>query len=125
MEHYAGRPEGLNELDYTRVFIALEVVLLIPLAMIRKLKHLVPFSMVANLCIVVGFTITLYYMFTEIKDPAERHWGTSLKGLPIFFATVLFAMEGIGTVSGCYAQPTCWNRTRPRRKVGTYPVHLT
>lgn len=97
MDHYAGQPD-IDELSYTRIYIALLVVILIPLSMIRKLKHLVPFSMVANLCIVVGFSITLYYLFDKVNDPAELDYGTTLKGLPIFFATVLFAMEGIGTV---------------------------
>ncbi|XP_034238168.1 proton-coupled amino acid transporter-like protein CG1139 isoform X2 [Thrips palmi] len=97
VDHYAGKPD-IDELSYTRIYIALLVLILIPLSMIRKLKHLVPFSMVANLCIVVGFSITLYYLFDQVNDPATRSYGTSLKGLPIFFATVLFAMEGIGTV---------------------------
>lgn len=96
--HYAGAPEGIDDLSYTRIYIALLVVILIPLSMIRKLKQLVPFSMVANLCIVVGFSITLWYLFRTVNDPTKLSYGTSLKGLPIFFATVLFAMEGIGTV---------------------------
>ncbi|KAK3931407.1 Proton-coupled amino acid transporter-like protein pathetic [Frankliniella fusca] len=99
MEQWVGKPE-LPDISVTRVYIALLIVLLVPLNLIRKLKQLVPFSMAANMCIVVGFTITLYYLFNEIHDPAADNLNltTSLKGLPIFFATVLFAMEGIGTV---------------------------
>ncbi|KAJ1528880.1 hypothetical protein ONE63_007250 [Megalurothrips usitatus] len=98
-----------------RSFIALLVVLLVPLAMIRKLKHLVPFSMVANLCIVVGFAITLYYLFREniATDINNLNYTTSLKGLPIFFATVLFAMEGIGMV-----MPVENTMENPRRLLG-------
>lgn len=98
VEHYAGAPEEMDPLSYKRIYIALLVFLLTPLALVKKLKHLVPFSMVANMCIVVGFSITLYYLFDQINDPTQLNYTTSIKGLPLFFATVLFAMEGIGTV---------------------------
>ncbi|XP_026291061.1 proton-coupled amino acid transporter-like protein pathetic isoform X1 [Frankliniella occidentalis] len=114
MDQWVGKPD-IPEIAYTRVFIALLVVLLIPLSLIRKLKQLVPFSMVANMCIVVGFSITLYYLFDDIRDPvAEKlNFNTSLKGLPLFFATVLFAMEGIGTV-----MPVENTMRNPKRLIG-------
>ena len=72
------------------------------LGQIRNLKFLVPFSMVANLCLSVGICITLYYIFSGFKPEniEQLHYGPpSWSDLPKFFATVVFAIEGIGAVS--------------------------
>ncbi|XP_034251267.1 proton-coupled amino acid transporter-like protein pathetic isoform X2 [Thrips palmi] len=85
----------------TRVYIALLMVPLVPMCQLRLLKHLVPCSFIANSCIVAGLGITLYYIFHELPDPATsgRRYGVeSFEGMPIFFSTALFAMEGIGSV---------------------------
>lgn len=86
-----------SDLDI-RVYIAFVLLPCIAIGQIRILKYLVPFSMMANIMIVVTFAITLYYMFNvplEIEDkPLFKSWAT----LPYFFATVIFAMEGIGAV---------------------------
>lgn len=44
--------------------------------------------------------ITLYYMFSKIEkvNISDRSAATGLAGLPSFFSTVVFAMEGIGTI---------------------------
>lgn len=65
---------------------------------IRQLKYLVPFSFLANVFMVISFGITLYYMFTDIRNTDERHLFSSVNQLPLFFSTVIFAMEGIGVV---------------------------
>ena len=82
-----------------RVYIALLALVLIPLCMARQLKTLVPFSVLANVCILVGFAITMYYLVDQLPHPSTRHLGPTLVGAPIFFATALYSMEGIGTVS--------------------------
>ena len=69
------------------------------LCLVRELKKLVPFSMAANLFIVISFAITLYYMFTDIPDINSRDLVGPVGEMPLFFATVIFAMEGIGVVS--------------------------
>lgn len=61
---------------------------------IRNLKYLVPFSAIANLCIVVTFSITLYYMFNEELHFEDKKLFASFATLPLFFSTVIFAMEG-------------------------------
>lgn len=38
------------------------------LCQIREIKHMVPFSFVANVMLAVAFGITGYYIFTEIKN---------------------------------------------------------
>lgn len=80
-----------------------KLMILIPLILccqVRQLKHLVPFSFIANTMMVIAFGITLYYIFYDIGDikMSERQMYTSWEGIPSFFSTVLFAMEGIGTI---------------------------
>ncbi|CAH1100598.1 unnamed protein product [Psylliodes chrysocephalus] len=73
---------------------------LILFCQVRELKHLVPFSFVANITMSVAFAITLYYTFSKIPDVdiSERQMYTDWSGIPSFFSTAIFAMEGIGTI---------------------------
>jgi len=84
---------------HIRVYIPMLLVVLIPISLIRNLKYLVPFSAIANIFIIVSFIITLYYIFRENLDPIRRNFMANVEQLPLFFATVIFAMEGIGVVS--------------------------
>lgn len=61
---------------------------------------MVPFSVIANASMFIAIGITLYYMFSKIskEDISDRSSATGLAGLPSFFSTVVFAMEGIGTI---------------------------
>ncbi|XP_041972910.1 proton-coupled amino acid transporter-like protein pathetic [Aricia agestis] len=75
--------------------------LLLPLVLlnqIRHLKYLVPFSILANLCLVVIFVITCYYTISGIHDRAEVELATNVQQWPLFLSTVIFAMEGINVV---------------------------
>jgi len=83
---------------HIRVYIPMLLVVLIPISLIRNLKYLVPFSAIANIFIIVSFIITLYYIFRENLDPSRREFMANVEQLPLFFATVIFAMEGIGVV---------------------------
>ncbi|KDR19825.1 proton-coupled amino acid transporter-like protein CG1139 [Zootermopsis nevadensis] len=81
-----------------RVYIPMLLVFLIPLGLIRDLKYLVPFSAIANVFILVSFSITLYYVFNGTLDVEDKNYIARAEQLPLFFATVIFAMEGIGVV---------------------------
>lgn len=87
------------DLDWSvRIYILLTMIPILMIGQIRTLKYLVPFSALANLFIVVTFGITLYYIF---KDPlvfSDKPNFSSFATLPLFFSTVIFAMEGIGVV---------------------------
>ncbi|XP_037948808.1 proton-coupled amino acid transporter-like protein pathetic [Teleopsis dalmanni] len=80
-----------------RIYIAFTVIPCLFIGQIRSLKLLVPFSTLANICIVVVFGITLYYMFNDTLD-FDRPLVAKVTQIPLFFATVIFAMEGIGAV---------------------------
>jgi amino acid permease len=82
-----------------RVYIPMLLIFLIPIGLIRNLKYLVPFSALANIFILVSFIITLYYIFKDSLDIGDQEYVANVKHLPLFFATVIFAMEGIGVVS--------------------------
>lgn len=81
-----------------RIYIAMTLVPCLFIGQIRNLKWLVPFSAMANLFIVVTFGITLYYMFNEPLVVSDKPYVAKVSQIPLFFATVIFAMEGIGVV---------------------------
>ena len=66
---------------------------------VRNLKFLAPFSTIANAITLVSFGIIAYYIF---KDPITfegKHAFGPVAEFPLFFGTVLFALEAIGVVS--------------------------
>jgi len=81
-----------------RVYIPMLLVVLIPISLIRNLKYLVPFSALANIFILVSFVITLYYIFSDSLEVDGLDFMANVEQLPLFFSTVIFAMEGIGVV---------------------------
>ncbi|XP_030381137.1 proton-coupled amino acid transporter-like protein pathetic [Scaptodrosophila lebanonensis] len=81
-----------------RIYIALTVIPCLFIGQIRNLKFLVPFSLMANVFIVVTFIITLYYMFDRPLVYSDKPLIAEASHIPLFFATVIFAMEGIGVV---------------------------
>lgn len=83
-----------------RLYIAAIAPALIVLGQIKNLKYLVPFSALANVSIMIGFAITLWYIFSDIKPITdETKLVKSPHEIPFFFSTVIFAIEGIGVVS--------------------------
>lgn len=106
-----------------RWYIAMVLLPCLVLAEIRELKYLVPFSAIANLCLLITFGIIAYYMFTGPMLIEERPLFTSWSELPtffrwvflsiasvwaayfkhscffaLFFSTVIYAIEGIGAM---------------------------
>ncbi|XP_055624760.1 proton-coupled amino acid transporter-like protein pathetic [Toxorhynchites rutilus septentrionalis] len=87
------------ELDWSvRIYILFTMIPILAIGQIRELKFLVPFSALANLFIVVTFGITLYYIFKDPLQFDDKPSFASFATLPLFFSTVIFAMEGIGVV---------------------------
>lgn len=86
--------------DYDlRLYMLALLPLLIAVNLIRNLKFLAPFSMVANMLMAAGMTITFYYIFQDIPSISERPSFSTFEQLPIFFGTAIFALEGVGVVS--------------------------
>ncbi|XP_063380142.1 proton-coupled amino acid transporter-like protein CG1139 [Cydia fagiglandana] len=77
------------------------VFLLLPLILtsqIRHLKFLVPFSLLANLCLLLTFLITCYYTFQGIPSVGPEKLAVGITQWPLFLSTAIFAMEGINVV---------------------------
>lgn len=81
-----------------RYWIMIVTVPLIFMCLVRNLKFLTPFSMIANLLMFVGIIITFTYIFTDLPAPSQRDGVAELVQFPLFFGTVIFALEGIGVV---------------------------
>ncbi|KAM3968552.1 proton-coupled amino acid transporter-like protein pathetic isoform 1-T1 [Aphomia sociella] len=81
-----------------RIYMASLLPLLILMNLLRNLKYLAPFSMIANLLVGTGMGITFYYLFQDIPSIHDRSPFTGIERLPTFFGTAIFALEGIGVV---------------------------
>ncbi|XP_014478516.1 PREDICTED: proton-coupled amino acid transporter 1 [Dinoponera quadriceps] len=96
-----------------RMYILALIPALVLLGQVRNLKYMVPFSMLANICMMTGFAITLYYVFSNIQPISSVKMFSSVEQLPRFFATVIFAIEGIGVV-----MPVENNMQKPQHFLG-------
>ncbi|XP_063920912.1 proton-coupled amino acid transporter 1 isoform X3 [Zophobas morio] len=67
-------------------------------SLIRNLKYLAPFSTIANIFMLMGLIITVYYTSQDLPPISERQYVASLSQFPLFFGTAVFAFEGIGLV---------------------------
>lgn len=81
-----------------RLYICLLLIPLILINLIRSLKFLAPFSMIANILMATGMGITMYYILSDLPSVSERPAVASPLHWPMFFGTVIFALEGIGVV---------------------------
>lgn len=93
VEHYSAH----NPIDL-RIYIFFLLGPLILINLIRNLKHLAPFSIIANILMGTGVAITMYYIFVDLPSASSRPAIADLHKLPMFFGTVIFALEGIGVV---------------------------
>ena len=82
-----------------RIYMAALLPLLIAFSLVRNLKYLAPFSMVANAFIAAGLGITFYYIFTDLPPIEGVRKMASFQEMPLFFGIAIFALEGIGVVS--------------------------
>jgi len=95
--HYSG-PTMAN-LD-TRIYLAMIMPFQLALCMVRNLRYLSPFSILANIIQSVGLGIIFYYIFgTGHLMPSDSlPWFANADRLPLFFGTAIFAIEGISVV---------------------------
>jgi proton-coupled amino acid transporter len=84
----------------TRVLIAIQVAVLIPLAFIRNISKLGPAALIADVCILIGLSYIYYYDISSIaKDGIDstvqlfnpRHYTLTI-------GSAIFTFEGIGLV---------------------------
>lgn len=76
-------------------FIALPLPPLLGLALLRSIRALGPWSLLANAALIVGFVAVVTYIGQHFKwQPSEP----SLASFPLFFGQMTAALEGIGLV---------------------------
>lgn len=87
-------------LDWSvRIYMVMLLPLLLLFGLVKNLKYLAPFSMIANGLIATGMGITFYYFFNDTSKFQDVPAFADFKQLPLFFGTAIFALEGIGVVS--------------------------
>lgn len=95
----------ITELDVS-IYMVIFLLPLILINWIRNLKRLAPFSTVANGVTAVSFGIILYYIISDGPTFEDRAPVGEVQHFPLFFGTVLFALEAIGVVSGDFVLVT-------------------
>ncbi|XP_050681629.1 proton-coupled amino acid transporter-like protein pathetic [Leptidea sinapis] len=80
------------------IYCAMLLLPLILITQVRYLKFLVPFSILANLCLILTFAVTCYYTFEELPDITNTKLIAGIQNWPLFVSTAIFAMEGINVV---------------------------
>lgn len=88
LEHY-----GVPTADLRWYILAL-LPFLILINLIRNLKHLAIFSVVANIFVALCLIITAYYVFSDLPSISVRTGVADYKKMPLFFGTAIFALEG-------------------------------
>ncbi|KAJ6647742.1 Proton-coupled amino acid transporter-like protein pathetic, partial [Pseudolycoriella hygida] len=93
VEHY-------TDFDYNlRWYILLMLPFLILLNLIRDLKSMAVFSVVANIFVSLCLVVTAYYIFRDdLPVVTDRIAMANCTKMPIFFGTAVFALEAIGVV---------------------------
>ncbi|XP_017058908.1 proton-coupled amino acid transporter-like protein CG1139 [Drosophila ficusphila] len=76
-------------------FLALPLVLAF---LIRDLKSLVPFALVSNILLILGYCIIFSYFFYGLPNFNELQATQPIRNFPLFFGTVLFAIESVGVI---------------------------
>ncbi|GBP88777.1 Proton-coupled amino acid transporter-like protein CG1139 [Eumeta japonica] len=108
-----------NAKDDERVHIRIYIIaLLIPimlLGMIRTLKYLAPFSLLADFCIVVCVISTVVYSMQVAPSISERPAWKNFGNFFEFCGVVVFSMEGVGV------SPPIENNMKEPKK---YPIVL-
>ncbi|KAI8127859.1 hypothetical protein FF38_13775 [Lucilia cuprina] len=97
-------------------------------SMITNLKWLTPVSFIANICMICGLSITLYYGLKDgLPDVAERKLYTDPMQLALYFGTAIFAFEGIALVlplKNAMENPNHFDRPLGVLNVGMFFVTL-
>ena len=85
----------------TRVYILCTLPFVLLFILVRDLQYLSWSSMLANVLIFVGMIICFVFMLSDVPSPSERDAVGHYSTIPLYFSTVIFALEGIGVVRVC------------------------
>ncbi|KAH8398835.1 hypothetical protein KR222_008359, partial [Zaprionus bogoriensis] len=87
----------LSDID-ERIYMALLTLPLLAIFLVRSIKYLVPFAIIANMLMFTCFGICMSYMLVELPDLEERDAVLYWTEFPLFFGTIMFAIETLGVI---------------------------
>jgi proton-coupled amino acid transporter len=75
-----------------------QLIIFVPLAMIRKIQKLSVFALIADVFILLGLSYLYYYdaLTLVTKGVGNVEWIINPKSFPLFVGTAVFTFEGIG-----------------------------
>ena len=96
-------------LSSATIIFGLLTPLLILLCLVPDLKRFLPFSLLSNLALLVGFLAVFFASLSHAHTQGTFHvmWGVDMKKVPLAFGNLVASFEGIGTilpVEGCMAK---------------------
>lgn len=65
------------------------------LSFIPNLKYLTPFSVVGAVFMLIGISVTLYYLFEDFPDPARLEAFTQALPVPMYCSLFLYALHNV------------------------------
>ncbi|CAO3638540.1 unnamed protein product [Cunninghamella echinulata] len=80
--------------------IMIQIVIFVPIAMIRKIQKLSSFALIADLFILLGLIYLYYYDFFTLATHgiSDVEWFINKNDFGLFIGTAIFTYEGIGLV---------------------------
>lgn len=81
-----------------RLYILALVIPFLSILMIRSLKHLAPFSTIANILMFCGLISILAYTCHDMPPISDRLAVASFTKFPVFFGITIFALECVAVV---------------------------
>ncbi|XP_044251960.1 glutamate transporter polyphemus isoform X1 [Drosophila takahashii] len=101
-----------------RIYVACIGLLLIGPFLIRKLKYLIPFNIVATILIYSGFFMMMYYVFLDMPSISERNiFFGPIELLPLFFGIAIFSITSVGVMLAIESE-----MSNPQHYIGWFGV---
>lgn len=78
--------------------ILVQILMFVPLAMIRKIQKLSIFALIADAFILIGLVYLYYYDFLTliVEGVGQVEWIVNTSSFPMFVGTAVFTFEGVG-----------------------------
>eukprot|EP00835_Amoeboradix_gromovi_P000015 NODE_1_length_95616_cov_0.657642.p15 type:complete len:403 gc:universal NODE_1_length_95616_cov_0.657642:90213-91421(+) len=87
------------EIDNKPVLITMQLIIYIPLVLIRRIQSLTKFAVLANILMLVGVVFVIYSSLVKlVTEPVNIKLFNNLSDTSLFLGTAIFTFEGFGLV---------------------------